>query len=198
MVEKASEEFQRDMKDFETLLKQLNAEFNQHLLGTLQAPPNFHIAQARKLVRKYAADRTLKGMQRFMYFNLVAKFNTMLEFYYRRLRDKELGRQTSFSLTGSATDIKKSDVPHLPAQPEDKGHTIIDAGKQQIAVRKMYDTWVKFSKSLNSPLTMDYDKFQQIINRKTEQLIDQKRCKAINYKLTVENGQIKIQAKPVK
>ncbi len=198
MIDKASEEFQKDMKDFETLLKQLNAEFNQHLLGTLQAPPNFHIAQARKLVRKYAADRTLKGMQRFMYFNLVAKFNTMLEFYYRRLRDKELGRQTSFSLTGAAADTKKTDRALLPIQPEDKGHTIIDGAKQQITLKKMYDTWVNFSKSLNTPLSMDFEKFQQIINRKTEQLIEQKKCKAINYKLTVENGQIKIQAKPVK
>lgn len=202
MINRGTEEFQKDMKDFEVLLKQLHAEFNQHLIGNLQAPPNFHIAQARKLVRKYAADRTLKGMQRFHYFNLVAKFNTMLEFYYRRLRDKEEGRRTSFSFikkeaeqpAGAGTPVGTQSETPL----EDKGHLVADVSRQQVTLKKMYATWVEFSKKLDSSSSIDFDKFQQIIARKTEQLIDQKKCRAIQYKLTVQDGKIKIQAKPVK
>jgi hypothetical protein len=200
MINKGTEEFQKDMKDFDMLLKQLHAEFNQHLIGNLQTPPNFHIAQARKLVRKYAADRTLKGMQRFQYFNLVAKFNTMLEFYYRRLRDKEEGRKTRFGLVKQEAEQQATaGTPAGADAPlEDKGHLIADASKQRVTLKKMYETWVEFSSKLNSSSSIDFDKFQQIITRKTERLIDEKKCRAIQYKLTVQDGKIKIQAKPVK
>lgn len=197
-----TEEFQKDMKDFETLLKKLRAEFNQHLIGNLKSSPDFTIAITRKMVRKYAGDRTLRGTQRFQYFNLVAKFNTMLEFYNRRIRDKELGRQTAFSLT------KPNDSPELEAarqkarkmEPlnQDKGHVVANPQRQFTTIKKMYETWTEYANHLEKPPDMNFDKFQQVIATKTEQLMAQRQCKAIRYKLTFQDGKIKIQAKPIK
>ena len=202
MKNMGSEEFQKDMKDFETFLKKLRAEFNQHLIGNLKTPPDFTVAQTRKLVRKYAGDRTLRGVQRFRYFNLVAKFNTMIEFYNRRLRDKDQGKPTSFSI------IKDVDNPLLEAAKQkarqntpvtpDRGHVVANPKQQKTTLKKMYETWNEFANHLEAPPDMDYEKFQRIISLKTEQLIEQKQCKAIRYKLTVQDGKIKIQAKPIK
>ncbi len=200
MKYKATEEFKNDMKNFETLLKKLRAEFNQHIIGNLQTTPDFTIAQARKLIRKYAGDKTLRGTQRFMYFNLVAKFNTMMEFYTRRLRDMEQGRPTVYRITKSSeteSQIKNQPVKKQEA-PEDKGYVIANAQQQQIAVKKMFEQWSQYSSMTESAPDMDLDKFQTIINKKTEQLLSQKNCKAIRYKMSLQDGKIKIQAKPVK
>ncbi|MBN1879263.1 hypothetical protein JW823_04055 [bacterium] len=197
-----SEEFQKDMKDFETLLKKMRAEFNQHLIGNLKTPPDFTVAITRKLVRKYAGDRTLRGTQRFQYFNLVAKFNTMMEFYNRRIRDKELGKQTSFGIIreGSSPEIEAARKKARQMEPvtPDKGHIVANPQRQFTTLKKMYETWTEYSNHLNLPPDMDFDKFQRVITQKTEQLLSQKQCKAIRYKLTVTDGKIKIQAKPIK
>ncbi|MBN1297221.1 hypothetical protein JXA80_10605 [bacterium] len=202
MRSNVSEEFQNDMKEFENRLKQLRAEFNQYLGGTLTSPPNFSVAMIRKLVRKYAGDRTLKGVQKFTYYNLVAKFNTMMEFYNRRLRDKEDGRQTAFGyIKDSQTlvqDAREKARKKMPL-PTDKGHIIANVTRQHATLKNMYDKWNEYASFLTTPTpNLDFDQFKKIIAHKTDQLIEQKNCKAIQYKLTVKDGKIKIQAKPIK
>jgi len=197
-----SDEFQKDMKDLETRVKKLRAEYNQYLVGVLKAPPTFSVAMIQKIVRKYAGNRTLKGPQRFRYFNLVAKFNTMMEFYNRRLRDIEKGRQTSFGYVKSDTeamDTAKEKVKQMQPTPLDKGHILSDVKNQNTTMRHMFSKWNEFASHLDDATNkIDFDKFKKIIVYKTDQLLEAKECKAIKYKMTVVNGKIKIQAKPIK
>jgi len=115
MSEIAAEEFEKDMKEMTTRLKVLRAEYNQFLSGVMQAPPHFSEAQIRKIIRKYATTRGLKGVQRFQYFNLVAKFNTLMEFYNRRIKEKT-GRETDYLrlCKNSSQNLKKKWCPPLP------------------------------------------------------------------------------------
>jgi hypothetical protein len=200
MKHKGTEEFQVDMKNFETFLKKLRAEYNQHLIGNVQTPPEFTVAQVRKIIRKYAGDKTLRGTQRFLYFNLVAKFNTMMEFYNRRLRDIEQGRQTAFRITKPGKNESTAKPQHLKTgvPEQDRAYVIANTNQQQIAVKKMYEQWSQYSTIAESAPHLDYDKFQTVIKKKTEQLLRQKNCKAIRYKLSIQDGKIKIQAKPLK
>ncbi len=197
-----SEEFQKDMKDFETLLKKLRAEFNQHLVGNLKTPPDFTVAITRKLVRKYAGDRTLKGTQRFQYFNLVAKFNTMMEFYNRRIRDREQGKQLTFNIIKNGSnpglDAARKKAQQMTPITPDKGHIVANPMRQSTTIRKMFETWTEYANHLEMPPDMNLEKFQRVITQKTEQLLAEKQCKAVRYKLTVQDGKIRIQAKPIK
>lgn len=198
---RANDEFQTDMKDFERRLKQVRAEYNQHLAGVLSTAPNFSVAMIRKIIRKYAGDRSLKGVQKFRYYNLVAKFNTMMEFYNRRLRDMEMGRATTYGYVKSSEELQSDRVSSMrrEAMKNDKGHIIANANQQNITVRKMYDKWNDYAADLETaPANMDYDRFKKIINHKTNQILKEKKCRAVNYKLTISDGKIKIQAKPIK
>ena len=197
-----SDDFQKDMKEFETRLKKLRAEYNQYIAGVLKSPPTFAVAMIRKIVRKYAGDRSLKGMQKFKYYNLVAKFNTMMEFYNRRLKQIQNGQQTTFGYikdsdktVSQARDKAKQIMP----PPVDKGHIISNVNRQQATMKNMFEKWNEYASHVGSVQhQMDYDKFSKIINHKTQQLLEAKQCKAVRYKLTVQNGKIKIQAKPIK
>ena len=100
------EEFEKDLKDFENRLKVLRAEYNQYLNGTLKNLPIFNESQIRRLIKKYAALRDLKGWRRFQYYNLVAKFNTMMEFYGRQVRDRKEGNRS------------QSGGQHAPSRPD--------------------------------------------------------------------------------
>jgi len=197
-----SDEFQNDMKDFDVRLKKLRAEYNQHIVGVLKTPPTFSVAMIRKIVRKYAGNRNLKGPQKFRYFNLVAKFNTMMEFYNRKLRDINQGKQTTFGYMKENTEVMqaaKEKVKNMQPIPPDKGHILANVKNQNLTIKNMYDKWNEFaSYTKDNSAQMDFDKFKKIIAHKTTQLIEAKGCKAVKYKMSVKDGKIKIQAKPIK
>lgn len=201
-IHKGSEEFQNDMKDFEIRLKQIRAEYNQYLGGNLQAPPNFSVAMVRKIIRKYAGDRTLRGTQKFQYYNLVAKFNTMMEFYNRRIRDRDDGKQTTFGYIKNGDKILKNlktkGSGSLP-MGHDRGHIVSNVSRQHATLRNMFDKWNEFSShSSTAGPEMDFDQFKRIIGHQTEKILEKKNCKAVKYKLTIKDGKVKIQAKPIK
>jgi len=63
----------------------------------------------------------------------------------------------------------------------------------------MYDKWTEYSSHLTQPgPQMDFDQFKRIIGHQTDKILETKGCKAVKYKLTIQNGKVKIQAKPIK
>ncbi len=204
MSEISIEEFEKDMKEMEIRMKVLRAEYNQYLTGVLKAPPNFTVAFLRKQIRKYALIRGLKGVQRFQYFNLVAKFNTMMEFYNRRIRDKQEGKQLTYGFvrTDPNTENNSQDSPDPEKRIEyvpDKGHIISNARKQNATMRHMYEKWVDFSKQTRgSAPKIGFDKFQSMINSKTQQIKTNKDCRAVKFKIVLVDGTVKINAKTIK
>lgn len=196
------DEFEQDMKDLDTRLRVLRAEYNQFLSGALQHPPNFTVAQIRKLIRKYAMVKGLKGMQRFQYFNMVARFNTMQEFFGRRMRDRSEGKRMLYGFVKSEQDQAEKPVEALKRQsrPErDKGHIVADVRKQHGTLKHMFDKWNELSSEVSKPLPpIDFDKFKSMIQSKTEVLCSKKGCKAVRYRMVVEDGALRIKAKPVK
>jgi len=204
MPEITVEEFETDMKEMETRMKVLRAEHNQYLTGILKAPPNFTVALLRKLIRKYAMVKGLKGVQRFRYYNLVAKFNTMMEFYNRRIREKQDGKQFTYGYvkTDPSTSSAQQDQHDSKPQAEfipDKGHIVSDASKQNATLRHMYDKWKNYNeKTRGDAPKVEFKKFQDMIHKKTQQIQDKSSCRAVKYKIVLVDGKIKINAKTIK
>jgi hypothetical protein len=194
-----NDDFEKDMKEFEARIKVLRAEYNQYLGGSLKYPPNFHEAQIRKIIKKYASSKGLKGVQRFQYFNLVAKFNTMIEFYGRRIRDKQDGIVRHYGLLSpEQEDQLKLTRQSNPSQTIDRGHIIADSSRQLTTVKSMFEVWNQRVASSSKPLAqMDFDRFKIMIQSKTEELCKVKGCKAVRYRIVLEKGQVKIKAKPI-
>ena len=188
------------MKELETRIKVLRAEYNQFLAGQMQTPPYFKEALIRKIIRKYATAKNLKGMQRFQYYNLVAKFNTMIEFYNRRFKQKEQGQLPIYGYTNKSPKLStsKSKDSNFEKQHWGKGHIISDASRQTTTVKTLYDRWNELQGHLETQSKqIDYLKFKSMIHTKTTQIKKKKNCKAVRYKLSLENGKIKIKAKPI-
>ncbi len=196
------DEFKEDMKDIETRMKILRAEYNQYMSGFLKTPPTFTEAQIRKIIRKYAATRGLKGVHRFQYFNLVAKFNTMMEFYNRRIRDIAEGKQVNFGFVRDGQNIATTAKERSNEKPSftlDRGHVISDVNRQITTVRDMYERWSEYNNNLQTPMSpMTLEKFKHVIQAKTDELRSKNECAAIRYKMVIKDGKISIRAKPIK
>jgi hypothetical protein len=196
------DEFEHDMKDFETRIKVLRAEYNQYLGGSLKYIPEFTEAQIRKIIKKYATTEGLRGMQRFQYYNLVAKFNTIKEFYGRRIRDIQKGITQHYGCISKdkEQELEKLRAAHRAKEPQKvKGHVVADVSRQDSTMKSMFEVWNECSNSATKPAPpLDFHKFKQMIKSKTDELKKAKECKAVRYRITIEKGQVRIKAKPIK
>lgn len=193
-------EFEKDMKEVETRLKVLRAEYNQFLAGTLKFPPNFTEAQIRKIVKKYAGVKGLKGVQRFQYFNFVAKFNTMMEFFSRRLKDKQEGKgvYASASIEKQFRD-GQGDPGGKPGSGKARTHVVADVRRQSTTIAALFDDWNMAAGYSSQPLAkINLEAFKDIIRSKTDQIRKAKGCDAVRYRIILEDGKVRIKAKPIK
>jgi len=144
-------------------------------------------------------------MERFKYFNLVSKFNTMIEFYGRRARDRFEGKRLTYGYVRGDSDKKSAEpaqpqtgMPDRSSQPA-QSHVIADVKKQSTTIRHMYNTWNNLiPKTGKSAPDFDFNKFKEMIQSKTDQLRKVKGCKAVRYRITMDKGKIRIKAKPIK
>ncbi len=199
------EEFEKDLRDFENRLKVLRAEYNQYLNGTLKNLPIFNESQIRRLIKKYAALRDLKGWRRFQYYNLVAKFNTMMEFYGRQVRDRKEGNRalSSGQHPSSRTELvsrEKLEEARRKLNPvRSRSHIVSNTANQETTLQELFKEWQDQQKQHADSGTpqLDYNRFRSMIDQKTRQLQEAKGCKAVRYKIVAEQGKIKIKAKAI-
>lgn len=198
------EEFEKDLRDFESRLKVLRAEYNQYLNGTLKNLPIFNEAQIRRLVKKYASLRDLKGWRRFQYFNLVAKFNTMMEFYGRQIRDRKDGKRPTYGhlRSSESKDLvspEKLEEARRKLYPTRvRAHILSNVDRQETTLKELFKEWESHTEqSASSAPRIDFDRFRGMITQKTEQLKATKGCKAVRYKIVSEDGKVKIKAKAI-
>ncbi len=200
------EMFSKDMKDFDTRMRVLRAEFNQYLNGTLKFPPRFTEAQIRKIIKKYAAARELRGFERFQYYNLVSKFNTMMEFYSRRIREKQEGKRTTYGYirpANEAGNAKKTALTpkNIAARKYRKpsGHIISNVKLQTGTVKAMFEAWNEVSSMAKSPPpNLNFETFKMMIQKKTDQIRAKKGIRAVRYRVMLEDGKVRIKAKTIK
>lgn len=195
------EELEEDLKQFENKLKILRTEYNQFFAGARKQPPVFTEIQVRKLIRKYAADKQLKGTHRFKFYNLIARFNTLREFWQRRIRIMEEGLQI-----GTKAHAKQGDTSpyrHMglvnSASVVDKGgqRVIKDPARQQSDIRVLYLNYIKAIRTnLGDEVSVPFDKFKRQVMDTLDSIKTRKNCDAVRFRIDVKDGKVSLKAKP--
>jgi len=129
-----------------------------------------------------------------------------MEFYNRRIKEKQEGKQITYGYVKTALKTsKKSGAPpsHTSATPDnfipDKGHVLSDVNRQKATLRHMYKKWCDYSSHTRTKApSIDFDKFHKMIKKKTDQIRDKKECKAVKFRIVLKNGKVKINAKTIK
>lgn len=187
-----------DMKDLEYRLKMLRVEYNQYFVGARKEPPNFTDIQVRKIIRKYVGDKTLKGPQRFVFFNLVARYNTLREFWNRRIRLRE---QTATRGTAQSSVPKSLQDLYQQRLEESKprfenAYQIRDTQRDEKQLRRLYLNYVKALRQFQGDSGfVNYGKFSTMIRAKTQQMVNSKGHDAVQYRVSIDGNAVKLKAK---
>ena len=117
--------YEDEFKQIDHEIRRLKVQYDLYFAGNAARPPNDQKEALARLLRKYQGTSFPNLADRFLYNNIVNKFNTFQELWAKMLRTKEEGarvhplavraaRRAMQSETGGAT----GPIPPLPARPD--------------------------------------------------------------------------------
>ncbi len=204
MDEQERQQLENDFKWLETKLKQLRAEFNQYFVGARKSPPNVTEIQIRKVIRKYAgSDKLLRGVDRFRYYNFIAKYNTLREYWGRRIRTMEeginIGTRAHIETTPEGVIGDPADKHRSHQVSKDVNKLIKDPFKQKGDMRLLYISYMRNMKKLKSSTQpLKFEEFRGVIRKKMESMSERHKSNAVNFRVVLEDDKVKLKAKAVK
>ena len=196
---------EEDLNQLEKDVRQLKIEYEQYFGGGRKRPPS-DIEWRIDLVIKRHADRSaeMNFSQRFRYSNLAQTYAKFREIFRKRLREREEGRTPRhFGAAARAIEAERArsqkagrrDVVR-PPRKENFSVACSDPTRETEKVEALYGALVEANLSAGqTEAQMSLDSFRSFVQQKTERLRKERGCRAVEYVVAVERGQVKLKAR---
>ncbi|MDA8015913.1 MAG: hypothetical protein MPN21_00585 [Thermoanaerobaculia bacterium] len=165
-------------------IEQFRIDTQRYFGGDLNIPPE-------ELKESIAGDlRRLRGLAskggtagRYRLSSLEARFNSQADLFNRRLREMETGGK------------RRTAAADQEADPMGEG-VLMGQGARDNAVETLYKGLYLQSGSRNP--SMDLEKFRSYLNQQTETIRKKTGAESVKFRIAMEDGKMKLKAKPVK
>jgi len=201
-------------------LRRLKIEYEIYFSNPTKRPPTDIEWKVLALLRKFSDGNRMSFSQRFryneiaqryaIYSDLLRKKNRIREEGYRRPQDALLSVQ-GVRLEEHEPEHKWYGVGHSTAESlaatsaaaaapaeEEKAFSMqcMDARAERDQVRKLYQALTEAKKKSGESVSGNLESFSSFVQKKTEQIRKQYGCEAVEYTVEVQNGHVKLKAKP--
>lgn len=150
--------------------------------GDLKIPPEDLKTQIAARFRQIRSGGVQGVADNFRLNSLEARFNSQLDLYNRKLREREQGGARRTAST--------------PADPDPMQGVVVGSGGDNNAVEVLYKG-LYLSTGARNP-GMDLEKFRSYIDRQAAVVRSKTGADNIQFRIAVEDGKMKIKAKPLK
>jgi hypothetical protein len=196
----------------EDQVRRLKVEYDIYFGGGSKKPPTEIEWKVKNLLKKFSDGSRMSYGQRFRYTTVQQKyalFNALWqqklvikEEGYRRPQDAMLGIQGM--RTGQQHEAEKSlrhqNVSSESSHSEAKENrpfsvAFTDAHPESKSVETLYKALVA-ARQQSGEKSATLDSFKKFVQQKTTQLKKEHGCQAVEYSVEMQNGQVKLKAKP--
>jgi hypothetical protein len=188
---------EQDIAQLETLLRQLEKEYDQFFCGLLRREPTATENTLLTIVRAYVNRPIQNPTLGFKYTSLVARYNSFRTVWTRKLREKEEGR------VGGSCAAR----PVAPARPEPRhpAHTAAKPGEylstnplhEPRHLEQFFETYRRLREESGEKTDkLRVESFQKALAEKVEKIKKEQGCEAVLIRVTKEQGRTRIVAKP--
>ncbi len=176
----ANQQLERDVDRLAASVRKFRIDSQRFFAGDLKVPPD-------ELRERITADfrrlrsASLKGAAaNFRLGTLEAQFQSHLDLFGRRLRERELGE------TRRDAGVEEARLP------DPKKGVVLGPKESSAAVEALY-------RGLYRPdSAMDLERFRSYIHRQAEVIRSKTGCREIQFRIAVQDGKMKLKAKPVR
>ena len=188
---------EQDIAQLETLLRQLEKEYDQFFCGLLRREPTAHRkrgARDRPRVRQPADPEPHARLQ---IHSLVARYNSFRTVWTRQLREKEEGR-------AAGPRVARPAAPPRP-EPRHPAHTAANPGEYLTSdplheprhLEQFFETYRRLREECGeSTDKLRAESFQKALAEKVEKIKREQGCEAVLIRVLNDQGRTRIVAKP--
>jgi len=188
---------EQDIAQLETLLRQLEKEYDQFFCGLLRREPTATENTLLAIVRAYVSRPIQNPTLGFKYTSLVARYNSFRTVWTRKLREKEEGR------VGGSSVVRHAAPPR--PEPRHPAHTAANPGEYLSSdplheprhLGQFFETYRRLREESGEPTAkLRVESFQKALAEKVEKIKREQGCEAVLIRVIKEQGRTRIVAKP--
>jgi hypothetical protein len=179
----------------EDSFRRLKIEFDVYFAGGAKKPPVDTESRVQSMIRRNIENSHLTFTQRFRLNAIAQKYAVFSDLWRRKARIKEEGyRRPEDTLLGVG-GFGHLDAPKPHPAGEDGGaESFLILTSDVIEVVALYEAVVRAREATGQPLGA-FDAFASFVQLKSNEIRTQFRCKAVEYTVMVEGGQVKLKAR---
>lgn len=191
-----AEKPEQDVAQLETLLRQLEREYDQFFCGQLRREPWATENALLTLVRSYATRPLQNNALAFKYGALVARYNAFRVVWSRRLREKEEGRSPGTGLTRPAAP------PPAAGRTPQRAHNAseylaVHPEHETRRMQELYETYRRLREEAGEPTAkLRVENFRNALVEKIEKIKREQNCDTVLVRIVKDQGRARIVARP--
>jgi hypothetical protein len=213
---------EEELKQIDFEIRRLKIQYDLYFYGTLARPPNDQRDALARQVRRLQGVEMRNMADRFLYNNVVNKFNTFVELWTKLLRNKEEGtrahplavrtakRSARAELGGSRPAPAPDPGPAgAPPSARPKAHAgdarhhepaptfRIAAGQgQDPSLRRLYDSFVAARQAAGDSRSVGFDTFAREVARQAAAIKGKADCESVEFTIYSRDSKVTLKARP--
>jgi len=189
---------EEDLNGLERDIRAYKIEFEQYFGGGKKRPPN-EIEWRIELVTKRYSERGLNmnSGQRFRFSTMMQAYVKYRDMFKKRMKKKEEG-VVEHHFGAAAKTIEAERERRARSHSGRKVAFAITCSDPDQETSKVENLFAAFSQAQDeageNTKSMSLEQFRQFIRKKTQQLKESKHCSEVEYRVEVEDGEVKLKA----
>lgn len=187
---------EQDVAQLETLLRQLEKEYDQFFSGLVRREPAATENAVLGIVRAYGGRPIQNSSLAFKMNSLVARYNSFRTVWTRRLREKEEGRVGGAGVARPALPRQEQKrQPHTAANPAE--YLASDPMHEQRHLGQFFEAYRRLREECGEPTDkLRAESFQRALAEQVEKIKRERGCEAVLVRVVSDRGRTRIVAKP--
>jgi hypothetical protein len=191
-------------------LRRLKIEYDVYFGGGSKKPPADTEWRVSSLLKKYSDSGKLTFAQRFRYNSIAQKYALFADLWRKKLRIKEEGYRRPQDAILGIQGLRTEEEHKAEEELESGTHAALggteaapfriacsDADAEHQHVKALYDAMLTARQSAGENAGgASFDSFKAFVKKKTEQIRKDYGCHQVEYSVEMENGQVRLKAKP--
>jgi hypothetical protein len=183
----------------EDSLRRLKVEYDIYFAGGAKRPPVDNESRFNVLIRYHLENSHLAFAQRYRLNGVIQRYAVFSDLWRRKAKIKDSGyRRPQDTLLGVGGFGHLDAGKPAHAQPADgEPESFLLFTNDVIEVVALYEAVVRAREAAQQPLGA-FDAFAAFVQSKSSQIRTQFHCKAVEYTVMLQSGQVRLKARPRK
>lgn len=177
-TEDPAKRFEAEAKRLQSMIQRFRVDAQRFLNGDLPLPPEEQREKIQAELRRLRNQNMKGAAANFRLGSLEAQFNSHNDLLGRRIRQKEKGEQ------------RRHEEAKAKGRLDPSQGVVIGKQLQPDAVKALYG-------GLQSS-AMDFDRFRSYLDKQAQLIRAKTGCEEIQFRVAVENGKMRLKAKPIR